>query len=70
MSQDTYRRILRSAVAEIHDRWIEGAPHGDSWKLGRNAGLLNALYSIEQAAKDAGIDPAEIGLANGWARPD
>lgn len=70
MPQDTYRQVLRDAAADVRERWNQGAPRGDAYKLGFHAGLLNALYSIEGAAEGAGIDPAEIGLEDGWAQLD
>jgi len=40
-----------------------GIPSG----LGFNAGLVNALYLLEGVAEEAGLDPADIGLEQGWA---
>jgi len=70
MSEAKLREALRDAVADLRERWIKGAPKDDSYKIGFNAGLWNALLMIEGAVEEAGIDPAEIGLEQGWAESD
>lgn len=67
MSDDRYRGALNDAVASLRERWREGAPKGDPYRLGFNAGLWNALLAIEGAAEEAGIELKDIGMEDGWA---
>lgn len=66
MSDERYREALRIVVTDLRPRWEKGAGKGDPYKLGFNAGLLNALLAVQNAAEDTDIDPAELGLEEGW----
>jgi hypothetical protein len=70
MSDDRLREALKVAVTDLRQRWETGAPKGDSYELGFNAGLWNALSLMEEVAQEAGLNPAEIGLEEGWADPE
>lgn len=70
MSEERYQRAFREVVSDLRERRKQGAPSGDPYKIGFNAGLWNALLSIEGAAAEAGIDLHEIGLHQGWADQD
>ena len=69
MSDDKFRDALKDVVADLRERWLVGAPKGDCYKIGFNAGLWNALSLIEGAAEEAGVDPSEIGMEKGWSDP-
>ena len=66
MTQDPYREALRIIVADLRPRWEKGAARGDTYRLGFNAGLLNALLAVQNAAEDVDLDPADLGLEEGW----
>ncbi len=70
MSDTMLQDALKLVVADLRERWLKGAPKGDSYKIGFNAGLWNALSLIEGAVSEAGLDPSEIGMEEGWADPD
>lgn len=67
MPDDQFRAALKVAVMDLRERWRDGAPNGDSYRIGFSAGLWNALSLIEGAAEEAGVDPAEVGMEQGWA---
>lgn len=69
MADHRLREQLKVAVTDLRQRWEMGAPRGDAYKIGFNAGLLNALSLLEGVAEEAGLNPAEIGLEKGWADP-
>lgn len=69
MSDQRLLEELKVAVTDLRQRWEAGAPKGDSYKIGFNAGLWNALSLLEGVAEEAGLDPAEIGLEAGWSHP-
>jgi hypothetical protein len=69
MSDQRLLEKLKVAVTDLRQRWQAGAPNGDSYKIGFNAGLWNALSLREEMAEEAGLDPAEIGLEAGWSNP-
>ena len=70
MCEERYREALRIIVADLRPRWETGAAKGDPYRLGFNAGLLNALLAVQNAAEDTGIDPAELALEKGWGTAD
>ena len=67
MSDQRLREELKVAVTDLRERWRAGAPRGDSYKIGFNAGLWNALSLLEGVAEEAGLDPTEIGFEKGWS---
>jgi hypothetical protein len=69
MSNDRLREALKVAVSDLRRRWEVGAPRGDPYKIGFNASLVNALYLLEEVAEEAGLNPSDIGLEEGWADP-
>jgi hypothetical protein len=67
MDDQRLRQELEVAVIDLQERWRAGAPKGDSYKIGFNAGLWNALSLLQGVAEEAGLDPAEIGFDRGWS---